>query len=245
MLKALLVVCFISIFLAMNSLADIEVLVLAGNRSQAEFPALEAFDSVGAQKVSYDQTSDRSLPGLNDADVFWIGQGEICENAYFFDADAENKIKNFVQSGGVVIAIGQDSDDNRPCEAGWLPVPIEGVERGGQETFKETGAKEAGDLFTKPNTVAGAHFDDTWLEPDDPYIMLATIGPNDIGIALLKHGRGYYIVTGIENEDAGDVATNSPLMENLIHYAVKLSQSVAVEGRGKLTANWGAIKSAH
>jgi hypothetical protein len=124
-------------------------------------------------------------------------------------------------------------------------VPITGVERGGVETFKITDAPEAGELFTKPNEVANAHFDDTWTTPDEPYIMLASVGPQDIGFALLNHGEGYYIVTGIENENAGDVATNTPIMENLIHYAVALKVSAPVERGGKLASSWGMIKSVH
>ncbi|MBD3182924.1 hypothetical protein GF312_11575 [Candidatus Poribacteria bacterium] len=223
-------------------MAEVHVLVLAGNISHAELAVLEGFDNVNGEKVTYEQTNDRGLPGLDDADILWIGQGEICENAYFFDAATEGKIKSFVEKGGIVIPVGQDSDGGRPCEAGWTPVPITGVERGAVETFTVTDAPEVGDLFTKPNEIANAHFDDTWTTPDEPYIMLASVGPQDIGFALLKHGSGFYIIAGIENENADDVAVNTPMMENLIHYAINLKNSVAVEYRGKLTSAWGKIK---
>jgi hypothetical protein len=242
MLRVLLVVVLISAFLTMNSTADTEVLVLAGNISHSEFTVLEGFNKVDGENVSYEQTKDRSLPGLDDADILWIGQGEICENAYSFNAQSEDKIKSFVNSGGIVIVVGQDSDDARPCEVGWIPEPLTGVERGGVETFTVTDAPEVDDLFTKPNQINNAHFDDTWLKPDDPYIMLASVGPGDIGVALLKHGRGFYIVTGIENENAADVAVNTPIMENLIHYAVNLMISAAVDHSGKLAMSWGKIK---
>ena len=244
MQRVFLVLLLVFTGIAANSLADIEILVLSGNTSQAEFPVLSTFDDVGGQKVVYTQTRDRSLADLGNPDILWIGQGEICEGSYFLDADTENKIKNFVESGGIVISIGQDSDTGRPCEVGWITAPVVGVERGAVETFAVTDAPEVDDLFTSPNEVTGAHFDDAWTQPDDEYIMLASIaGGVDVGIALLKHGSGYYILTSLENEDASEAATNTPIMENLIHYAVNLLQTMAVEYRGKLSVSWGKIKS--
>ena len=103
-----------------------------------------------------------------------------------------------------------------------------------------------GALFSKPNNVDGAFFNDAWTDPDDQYIVLATIAAGqDVGLALLAHGSGFYIITSLENEEAGDVANNTPIMENLIHYAVGLIGSAAVEYRGKLASSWGTIKSTH
>jgi hypothetical protein len=244
MQRVLIAVLFVFMGTAANSLADIEILVLGGNTSQAEFSVLETFDNVGGENVVYTQTKDRSLSDLGNPDILWIGQGEICEGSYFLDADTENKIKNFVESGGIVISIGQDSDTGRPCEVGWITAPVVGIERGGVETFEVTDAPEVDDLFTSPNEVTGSHFDDAWTQPDDEYIMLASIaGGVDVGIALLNHGSGWYILTSLENESASDVAVNTPIMENLIHYAVNLSQSIAVEYREKLAVSWGEIKS--
>ncbi|MFQ6042189.1 MAG: hypothetical protein ACE5PV_15130, partial [Candidatus Poribacteria bacterium] len=216
-----------------------------GNTAQAEFPVLQKFDDVEGEKVIYEQTKDRTLPGLDKADILWIGQGEICENAYFFDKATEDKIKNFVNKGGIVISIGQDSDGGRPCEIGWLPKKglVLGIERGGVETFEITKAPEVDDLFTKPNAVKGAHFDDAWTNPDkSEVILLATIaGGADVGIGLIKYGKGMYILTSLENESVGDVATNTPIIENLIHYAVR-QQAVAVEPRGKIAVVWSRLK---
>lgn len=230
--------------LAADSIAAVNVLVLGGNVSQAEFPVLEKFTDVDGERVNYTQTNDNSLPGLQNADVLWIGQGEICENGYSFNAESESKIRNFVKSGGIVISIGQDSDDGDPCEVGWITAPIVGVESPDMPTFEITNALEVGDLFKKPNEIEAAEFDDAWIEPDDAYIVLATVNNGqEVGIALLKHGIGYYIITSIENENAAQAATNAPMMENLIHYAVYLKSTIAVEYRGKLSISWGKIKS--
>ncbi len=229
--------------LALDSIAAVNVLVLTGNTVQLEFPVLEAFTSVGGENITYEETTDRSLPGLENANILWIGQGEICEGNYLFNEEIGNNIKSFVESGGIVISIGQDSDDNRPCGLDWITAPIVGVERSGVDTFEITDAPEVADLFKKPNVVDAAFFNDAWTDPDDAYIVLATIAGDDVGFALLKHGKGWYIVTSLENEEAGDVATNTPIMENLIHYAVNLKNTMAIEYFGKLSTSWGEIKS--
>ena len=240
----ILVVLFVFMGLATNSMAQINVLVLTGNISQAEFPVLEMFTDVDGEKVNYTETNDNGLPGLNSADILWLGQGEICENGYSFDVATENRIKSFVEAGGIVISIGQDSDDGDPCAIGWITAPILGVESPNMSAFDIVGAPEAGDLFKKPNEIEVAEFDDAWTDPDDAYIMLATVNNGqEVGIALLNHGLGYYIVTSLENEDAAQTLINTPIMENLIHYAVKLKSTIAVESRGKLSATWGKIKS--
>jgi hypothetical protein len=242
--KALLTVLLMG--LALDSVAVINVLVLTGNTTELEFPVLETFTDVNGEKVVYEQTTDRSLPGLENMDILWIGQGEICEGSYLFNEELGDNIKSFVEAGGVVISIGQDSDDARPCELDWITAPIVGVEKSGTESFEVTNAPEVGDLFTNPNVVDRAFFNDAWTDPDDQYIVLATINSGqDVGFALLKHGSGWYIVTSLENEEAGDVVTNTPIMENLIHYAVGLKNAVAVEYLRKLSTSWGKIKSVH
>jgi len=244
MRKALLTVLLI--VLAVDSAAAINVLVLTGNTTQLEFPVLEMFKNVNGEKVIYEQTADRSLPGLENADILWIGQGEICEGNYLLNEEIGNNIKSFVEAGGIVISIGQDSDDNRPCELDWITAPIVGVEKSGTESFEVTDAPEVGDLFSVPNEVTVAFFNDAWTAPDDQYIILATInGGVDVGFVLLNHGSGWYIVTSLENEEAGDVVTNTPIMENLIYYAVSLKRAIAVEHLRKLSISWGRIKSVY
>ena len=227
----------------LTSAQTFKVLVLAGNISQAEFPVLSNIQKLNSFQFEWEQTADRALPGLDNFDILYIGQGEICENAYFFNADTENKIKKFVEDGGVVIAIGQDSDGGRPCEDGWLPIQLLGVERGGTEIFEATNAPEVGTLFEKPNAVNQAHFDDAWTQPPPEMILLAKInGGQDVGIGLVSHGRGHYIVTSLENESAADVQTNEPILENLLYYAANLIVSQAVDPAGKAALTWGQLK---
>ena len=226
-------------------LANIQVLVLAGNTAQAEFPVLKKFTKIGKQKVIYKETKDRALAtNLNNYDILWLGQGEICEGAYFFKKETETRILNFAENGGIVISIGQDSDDARPCESGWFPKDITGIERGDTQAYEITKAKEVGSLFTKPNKVDQIHFDDAWTKPDKSIILLATInGGADVGVGLLHHGKGAYILTSIENEDVGQVDANSAALENLIHYAVNLMSTLVVDPLDKLTTSWGHVKT--
>jgi hypothetical protein len=82
-----------------------------------------------------------------------FGQGEICEGSYLLNEELGKNIKSFVAAGGIVISIGQDSDDARPCGLDWITAPIVGVEKSGTESFEVTNAPEVGDLSTKPNSV--------------------------------------------------------------------------------------------
>jgi hypothetical protein len=245
MKKALVFIGVIAFLATTYASADIKVMVLAGNISQAEFPVLEKFNKVGDQKVTYELNKDRALPGLDKADILWIGQGEICENAYFLDKATEGKIQSFVNNGGIVISIGQDTDGGRECEKGWLPDPklVTGFERPGVDAFEVNNIPELGDLVKKPNEVKTIHFDDAWGVPAKSVIVLLFVpGPKDVGVGLIKHGKGTYIITSLENESAGDVAVNTAIMENLIHYAVKLKLTQAVEPKDKLTTTWGILK---
>ena len=208
--------------LAQAAPGTVRTLMLTGNQYDVVFPILSEFGRVGHRKIAYQKTKDRELADLNHADILWIGHGEICESKYFLTPKTENKIKTFVKNGGVVIVSGQDSDDERPCNTGWLPHPLTGVERWGRSDFQPTRA--AGTLFSKPNTIqSGAVFiDDAWTGWNDKYTLLATTnGGKDIAVAMLTHGKGMYLITSFRNETGVNIFVNRPMMENLIHFAVK------------------------
>ncbi|MBM3234847.1 hypothetical protein FJZ31_00975 [Candidatus Poribacteria bacterium] len=110
---------------------EVKILVLTGNSFDAEFPALSKLNRMGNYvTLKYEQTKGRNLPNLGKFQILWVGQSEIKKcNEYFFNPGIEDKIKNFVQNGGVVIVSGQDSDAENPCPTGWIPEPLLGVER--------------------------------------------------------------------------------------------------------------------
>ena len=198
------------------------VLVLTDKRYDIEFRMLSKFGQVAEQKVVYQKTTDRDLPNLKRADILWLGQGQLCESKYFLTREQENRIKAFVKNGGVVVVSGQDSDPERSCDTGWLPERLEGVERKHRQDFQPT--RKAGTLFSTPNKVKSGRMsiDDTWTGWNDKYTILATTnGGKDIAVAMLKHGRGMYLITGLQNETSDNISTNRRVMENLIHFAIE------------------------
>ncbi len=208
--------------LAEESAGAVRVLVLSGNRFNVEFPTISAFNPVGGSQVVYQRTKDRNLPSLKNADILWLGQGEICEGRYRLTKEREKKIKAFVKRGGVVIVSGQDSDDDRPCPTGWTPEPMKGVERMGRSDFELTRA--AGTLFSKPNKIqfGDVFLDDAWTKWSDKYTILATTNDGkEIAFATLEYGEGIYLITSLQNETSANISINYQIIENLIYFAVK------------------------
>jgi len=218
----------------------IKVLVLTGNSTKPllgqvsrnspeaklfvatpELVALQKFTEVAKRRVAYFETKDRNLPWLDQADILWIGQGEIAEGKYLLPHNTEAAIKKFVRRGGITIVMSQDSDKNRPCGTGWLPEPLLGVERRLTTEFQPTQA--AGQLFQQPNRIKSGrlNLDDTWSEWNSKYVLLATTNSGeDIAFATLKYGKGLYIVTGLHNETEANLKANAPMMENLLYFAI-------------------------
>lgn len=204
------------------STSAVRVLVLSGNRFNVEFDAISDFNPVRGRQMVYQKTKDLNLPGLQHADILWLGQGEICENKYRLTKKRESKIKAFVKGGGVVIVSGQDSDDDRPCPTGWIPASMKGVERLERTDFEPTHA--AGTLFSEPNEIrfGDVFLNDTWTKWSDKYTILATTNDGkEIAFATLKYGEGMYLITSLQNETSANVSINYQIIENLIHFTVK------------------------
>ena len=244
------VVCFLLAGFLLTfviSAYPLEVLELGGNTegSNWDLQALQQFPEVAGVEINYTTTKDRTLAELDieSFDVLWIGQGEIQENTYFFNEDTENKIKEFVEAGGIMVTANQDSDGGNPCGVGWLPVPITGVEASDHSC---TPTADAGDLFTVPNEINpdSLNLDDTWTQPDEDFIVLATSGANT-PFVMLRHGKGLYLLTDMETHNAGEVTANGPMHENILHFIIKWREEnlISVEPVGKMEAAWGKIKS--
>jgi hypothetical protein len=214
--------------------SDVKVLVLSGKGarpirggSTAEFLTLRKFDKVGKWKIAYQETKDKSLSELRDAQLLWIGVDEMGKNGYRLNKKAEDRIKGFVRSGGVAIVSSQDSDlPGKLCGNGWVPEPINGVEEAARRDFKPT--KYAGDIFKSPNSVkpGTVHLDDTWTGWSKKYRILATTNAGkNIALAVLRYGKGMYLVTALHSEREAYAKDNAPLMENIIHFSVKWLKS--------------------
>ena len=200
----------------------LELLLLKTDRYDSEPRAIGELDAVADFGFVYHATKDRNLPTLREADILWIGFRSLSEGRYRLNTKQENRIKAFVKNGGIVIASGQDSDDNRPCETGWLPEPLNGVESPHRNDFQTT--DRAGELFKAPNRIRSGQLalDDTWNEWNEKYQILATTNNGkEIVVAKLKYGKGMYLITSLRNDRSAQVSKNRRMLENLMHFAVR------------------------
>lgn len=200
----------------------LELLLLKTDRYDAEQRAIAELDAVADFGFVYHATTDRNLSALREADLLWIGFRSLSEGRYRLNRKQENRIKDFVKNGGIVIASGQDSDKERPCGSGWLPEPLTGVESPSRDDFQTT--SRAGELFKTPNRIRSGQLalDDSWRGWNEKYEILATTNAGkEIVVAKLKHGKGMYLVTNLRNQSRSQVSKNRRMLENLVHFAVR------------------------
>lgn len=201
----------------------LQLLMLKTERYESESHTVAELDAVADFGLAYHTTEDRNLPSIADADILWLGFRALSEGRYRLNAKQETKIREFVKNGGIVIVSGQDSDDNRPCETGWLPEPLRGVESPQRSNFDATDA--AGELFKTPHRIRSGQLalDDTWSGWNDKYQVLATTNKGkEIVVAKLKYGKGVYLITSLRNDRDERVSKNRRLLENLTVFAVQL-----------------------
>ena len=188
-----------------------------------EYPAISSINSIGDRWVAYDGTTNRDLPRLNKADILWIGFRTLSRDGrYRLNNKQENRIKEFVKNGGVVIVSGQDSDEDRPCRTGWLPEPLNGVESSRRNDFQPT--SDAGELFKAPHRIRSGQLalDDSWSGWNQKYQVLATTNKGkEIVVAKLRYGKGMYLITNLRNSQRQEVNKNRQMLENLVHFAVE------------------------
>ena len=196
--------------------------VLRTDSYREEYPVISSLNSIGNRWIAYNGTTNRDLPGLNEADILWIGFRTLSRDGrYRLNNKQENRIKEFVKNGGVVIASGQDSDNDRPCETGWLPEPLNGVESSRRDDFQPTA--DAGELFKAPHRIRSGQLalDDSWSGWNEKYqVMATTNGGKEIVVAKLRHGKGMYLITNLRNSQRNEVSKNRQMLENLVHFAV-------------------------
>ena len=204
----------------------LQLLLLKTDRYESESRAIAELDAVADFGFVYHATSDRNLPTLRETDILWLGFRTLSDGRYRLNRERERRIKEFVKSGGIVIASGQDSDDERPCETGWLPEPLRGVESSTRNDFKIT--SHAGELFKEPNRIRSGQLslDDSWRGWNEKYEILATTNDGkEIVVAKLKHGKGMYLVTNLHNQRSSQVSKNRRMLENLVHFAVRFLET--------------------
>ena len=191
------------------------------NTVSYEYNAIRAVRRVEDKTIAYEATQDPSLSDLDQVDILWLGHREIAYSSYLLNKAAEQKIKGFVENGGIVIVSGQDADREKPFEIGWLAGSLNGVERKPTQDFAIT--EQGQKLFTEPNEIqsGGLYIDDTWTDWDDDFQVLATSNDGtDLVVGVRKHGKGLYIITSLRNDNRYTVGKNKKLIENILHYAI-------------------------
>ena len=201
----------------------IQLFYLKTDRYKEESPIISDINSIRERWIAHHGTTNRDLPGLSEADILWLGFRTISRDGkYRFNNKQENRIKEFVKNGGVVIVSGQDSDEENPCRTGWLPEPLNGIESSQRNDFQPTSA--AGELFKAPHRIRSGQLalDDSWGGWNQKYQVLATTnGGKEIVVAKLKYGKGMYLITNLRNSQKTEAYKNRRMLENLVHFAVK------------------------
>ena len=201
----------------------IQLFYLKTDRYKEESPIISDINSIRERWIAHQGTTNRDLPGLSKANILWLGFRTLSRDGkYRLNNKQENRIKEFVKNGGVVIVSGQDSDEENPCRTGWLPEPLNGIESSQRNDFQPTSA--AGELFKAPHRIRSGQLalDDSWGGWNQKYQVLATTnGGKEIVVAKLKYGKGMYLITNLRNSQKTEASKNRRMLENLVHFAVK------------------------
>ena len=215
----------------------VKVLVLTGNSTYPtwsqtpvsanvatyEYQALRSIKESGKRAIAYELTKERTLPQLEKADILWIGYEEISSyGRYLLSSEAEEKIKAFVENGGIVVVAGQDSSAEKPCGIGWLQGgKLKGVESPPTQDFVVT--KKGSSLFSIPNAIGSGKIfvDDAWVDWDrNDEVFATTKETKELVVGTRRSGKGLYIITSLRNDGQYTTSVNKAFMENIMHYAV-------------------------
>jgi len=203
----------------------IKVLALTGNITDEEFPVIKQHEQIRGHRLIFDQTKDPNLPNIERTHILWVGQGELFNKEYRMKIDGEKRIKTFVNKGGIVIVSGQNVEDLRRINIGWIPERVFLSELNETTEFNPVRFSfDARQIFGKPNKIESGEvkLDDSWTEWSNNFEVLATMnGGGEAAVLMLKYGKGIYILTGFKNEKPEDVQTNAKVIENLLHYSVR------------------------
>ncbi len=195
------------------------------NTVSYEYNALRSVRKAGNRTMAYESTQDSTLPDLDEVDILWFGHREIAYGGYLLNEATEQKIRRFVENGGIVIVSGQDAARDDPFEIGWLVGSLKGVERKPTQNFAVT--EQGKKMFAEPNEVQSGqlYIDDAWTDWDSNFQVLATSNDgSDLVVGVRKHGKGLYIITSLRNDNRYTVGKNKKLIENILHYAASQVQ---------------------
>ncbi|MBM3236447.1 hypothetical protein FJZ31_09130 [Candidatus Poribacteria bacterium] len=196
----------------------LKVLIFSNRKYPAELRTLQKISEIDKYRFAYQSTYDQNLPGLESVDILWLGYRALGEGEYRLNQNLENRIKEFVKNGGILISSGQDSNST----LGWFTGRFKGVESETQMGIHPN--EKADDIFQKPNKVAteNIYTGDSWNSWGKRFTLLATTNDGrNVAVGFLKYGKGMYLITSMHNETFFQASSNGRLMENLICFAAK------------------------
>jgi hypothetical protein len=197
------------------------VLIFSNEKYHTEFRILRRITQIGKYQFACQLTYDPNLPGLEQANILWIGYRALGDGGYSLNRQSEENIKKFVENGGVVIVSGQDSN-NGGKHIGWFSGSLKGVESDVQTGIHPN--KKAEELFKQPNEVATTNIytEDSWNHGGKDFDVLATTNDNkNVAVGMYKYGKGMYLITSLHHQTFFQASNNHPLIENLIYFAAE------------------------
>lgn len=200
-----------------------QLLFFRAKGSEAESLAISTLASLGKHKIGYQEIAIPGLqvrPALLDAastDILWIGYRALSNEQNPLRANQE-EIKTFVENGGVVIISGQDGTIFADALEGLSAFP-DGVKIPTRQTDRSM--RQDLQLFKQPHLICSSEIviDGGWDSVNDKYEILATTSEGEKILAMLKYGRGMYLMTSLHNATYSDVSKNRLFLENLIYFA--------------------------
>ncbi len=192
-------------------------------------------------ELTTDAQADLTLANLGSYDMLLFGTHGIGGWGVYHLEGVEQDLIDYVAGGGFILV--QTSDDAF-YQGGMFPEEL-AMRESGDHDFEVTPDGEATGIFDTPNAIDDVVEDDSYLDVEDPWVVLATSadtgGPHTL---LLSHGDGEYVVTSSRGEAEDQAAPNVPFVENIITYIVtRIRETRPVSPQGNLVMTWGAVRA--
>ena len=214
---------------ALLSQETVQLLFLKTQKLQAESLALSKLKSVGNRQVGYQEITIPNLHTITQfasldntrSEILWVEYQTLSSSQDRSSDNQEKLIKIFVENGGVVIVSGKD----RTIFESFLgteriPKPLYDVATPVNSTYQLT--LQAVPLFEKPNLIQASKVvtNGERLSVNDKFeILVTTNGGKEIVVAILKYGRGIFLIANLRNSPASDISQTHLFLENLIDFA--------------------------
>ncbi len=192
-------------------------------------------------ELTTDAQADMTLANLASYDMLLFGTHGIGGWGAYHLEGVEQDLIDYVAGGGFILV--QTSDDAF-YQGAMFPAEL-AMRESGDHDFEVTPEGEATGIFDTPNAIDDVIEDDSYMDVEAPWVVLATSADTDQPHTLsLRHGDGEYVVTSSRGEEEGQAAPNVPFVENVITYLVaRIHETRPVEPGSKLATIWSALRA--